>query len=140
MPIVLRSEKAGTKKVTLFLVAGDSSYSNHKFSALVFVCFFVFLKLQSTVFFWIPTRNNLLTCTETEQKKITTKEHYSALKRHLLPRYRHFFLLFYKVTQLQRDVVNAASVAMSLNNPHERFIKTYHHICTDSIEYSTISH
>lgn len=57
MPIVLRSEKARTttkkKTVTLlFLVAGDSSYSNHKFSARVF-------NLQSTVLFWNPTRNNL---------------------------------------------------------------------------------
>lgn len=30
----------------------------------------------------------LLTCTK-EQEKQTTKEYYSALKRHLLPRYRH---------------------------------------------------
>lgn len=43
MPIVLCSEKARKKSDTFFfLVAGDSSYSNHKFSARVCLSVFFF--------------------------------------------------------------------------------------------------
>lgn len=52
------------------------------FSQLVYF-FFPSYHLQCS--FGFP---KLLTCTK-KQEKQTTKEYYSALKRHLLPRYRH---------------------------------------------------
>lgn len=84
MPIVLCSEKARTEKSDFSLVAGDSSYSNHKFSSRVFLS----NNLQCS--FGFP-HETIFVNMHKNRTKNTTEEHYSALKRHLLPRYRHFF-------------------------------------------------
>lgn len=78
MPIVLCFDKA-KRKVTYFqqLVILTCSLN---------LCIF-FSKLPSTVFFWIPKIINMHK--KNNKKNKQQKEYYSALKRHLLPRYRH---------------------------------------------------
>lgn len=77
MPIVLCSESKNQNSD--LLVAGESPYSNHKFS------FFYFFTLQSSFRFPHIIIFNM-------HKQL--KEHYSALKWHLLPKYRLVLFFF----------------------------------------------
>lgn len=91
MPIVLCSEKARTKWHLFFLVAGDSSYTNHKFSALV--CGFFFFSFKVTIYSVLLESHNKITLVNMHKNRTQPKT-LQCIKRHLLPRYRHFFFFF----------------------------------------------
>lgn len=121
-------------KVTpFFLVAGDSSYTNHKFSALVCVC--VFFSFKVTIYSVLLESHNKITLVNMHKNRTQPKT-LQCIKRNLLPRYRLFFFL---ILQSYIVVEGCCWCSFSSNEFQQSLWASYLYRLNSILDYITVT-